>query len=367
MPDIENQRGVVTVAVPKMLSTSAMEGDKIVNEKDENLGDIKDIMIDMQTGSVAYVVLSFGGFLGIGSKLFGVPLEALRKKPDEHAFILNVDKERLENAPGFDKDHWPGTQTGESYQDYVLNVYDYYGYECPYRERIYGEALGTRDRSLEEPVGTTLEGLGGVTERGRTLTEFGNPDLEEPGGRTLKAPWRRTTEEEIRASDQAQCAEAAGAEAGRVRTREVRAAQAETNIYSILMSEHEKVLNLFDEAINNRSKDTFMQIRDELNSHMSGEEEVLYPMLRDRDRTHDIAMEGYQEHHVAKLLLSELEAMDERSDMWVPKMKVLKESVRHHVKEEEKQMFPGAQSEMSESESQEVARRYLDFKRHYRV
>ncbi|WP_292462484.1 PRC-barrel domain-containing protein [Methanolobus sp.] len=354
------------MAVPEMLSINSMEGDKVVNEKGEKLGDIKDIMIDMQTGSVAYVVLSFGGFLGLGNKLFGVPLEAMKKKPDEHAFILNVDKERLENAPGFDKDHWPGTASGESYQDYVISVYDHYGYECPYRERIYGEALGSRDRS-EEASGRTIEGMGGITEKGRTLTEYGNKDLEESGGRTLKAPRRKTTEEEVLARDQAACATAAGVETSRVRTREVKAGEVQTDIYSILTNEHDRVLNLFDEAINNRSKDTFMQIRDELNSHMSGEEEVLYPVLRDRDRTHDVAMEGYQEHHVAKLLLSELEVMDEKSDMWVPKMKVLKETVRHHVKEEEKQMFPGAQDEMSESESREVAQKYLDFKSHHRT
>nr|WP_305891166.1 PRC-barrel domain-containing protein [Methanolobus chelungpuianus] len=349
-----------------MLSTSAMEGDKVVNETGDKLGDIKDVMIDMQTGTVAYVVLSFGGFLGMGNKLFGVPLEAMRKKPDEHAFILNVNKERLENAPGFDKDHWPGTEAGESYNDYVMNVYDYYGYECPYKARIYGEALGTRDRSLEEPAGTTIEGLGGITERGRTLTEFGNPDLEEPGGRTLKYPRRRTTEEEIRARDMQECAAEASAETRQVSAREVRS-EARDDIYSILSSEHDRVLGLFDEAINSGSKDTFMQIRSELYSHMSGEEEVLYPMLRDRNVTHDIAMEGYQEHHIAKLLLSELEVMDERSDMWIPKLKVLQENVRHHVEEEEMHMFPDAQREISTSESKEIAQKYLEFKDHYRV
>jgi len=338
----------------------------------DKLGDIKDVMIDMQTGTVAYVVLSFGGFLGMGNKLFGVPLEAMRKKPDEHAFVLNVDKERLENAPGFDKDHWPGTEAGESYNDYVMNVYDYYGYECPYRARIYGEALGTRDRTLEEPAGTTIEGLGGITERGRTLTEFGNPELEEPGGRTLKYPKRRTTEEEVRARDQAECAAAAGEEAREMKLREervseVRATEAGTDIYNILKGEHNRVLGLFDEAINSGSKDTFMQIRSELYSHMSGEEEVLYPMLRDRNVTRDVAMEGYQEHHVAKLLLSELEVMDERSDMWIPKLKVLKENVKHHVEEEERHMFPDAQREISTSESKEIAQKYLEFKDHYRV
>lgn len=350
-----------------MLSVSSMEGDKVVNEVGDKLGDIKDVMIDMKTGTVAYVVLSFGGFLGMGNKLFGVPLEAMRKKPDEHAFILNVKKERLENAPGFDKDNWPGTKTGESYDEYVMNVYDYYGYECPYKARIYGEALGTRDKSLEEPAGTTIEGLGGITERGRTLTEFGNPELEEPGGRTLKYPTKRTTETEVRARDQAECAAEARTEARQVSRREVKSARERDDIYSILSSEHDKVLNLFDEAINSGSKDTFMQIRSELYSHMSGEEEVLYPMLRDRKVTHDVAMEGYQEHHVAKLLLSELEMMDERSDMWIPKLKVLKENVKHHVEEEERHMFPDAQREISAGESKEIAQKYLEFKNHYRV
>jgi len=64
-------------------------------------------MIDIPAGKVAYAVLSFGGFLGMGNKLFAVPWSALKLDEDKKHFILDVDKKKLENAPGFDKDNWP--------------------------------------------------------------------------------------------------------------------------------------------------------------------------------------------------------------------------------------------------------------------
>jgi hypothetical protein len=64
-------------------------------------------MINTDTGTIAYGVLSFGGVLGLGEKLFAVPWEALQVDGDRHELVLNVDKERLKDAPGFDKDHWP--------------------------------------------------------------------------------------------------------------------------------------------------------------------------------------------------------------------------------------------------------------------
>jgi sporulation protein YlmC with PRC-barrel domain len=78
-----------------------------INSAGEDLGKIEEIMIDVPTGRVAYAVLSFGGFLGMGDKLFALPWDALKLNEDEHEFILNVDKATLENAPGFDQDDWP--------------------------------------------------------------------------------------------------------------------------------------------------------------------------------------------------------------------------------------------------------------------
>ncbi len=90
-----------------MLSSSTINGDKVVNREGENPGDIKDLMIDTNNGRVAYAVLEFGGFMGMGSKLFAVPLSAMQVDTENHQFIFEQDKEILKNAPGFDKDDWP--------------------------------------------------------------------------------------------------------------------------------------------------------------------------------------------------------------------------------------------------------------------
>ena len=92
---------------PRLMGADTLIGEDVYNHKDEDLGDIKEIMLDTNTGTVAYAVLSFGGFLGIADKLFAVPWKALKLDTENKRFILNVDKERLEAAPGFDKDDWP--------------------------------------------------------------------------------------------------------------------------------------------------------------------------------------------------------------------------------------------------------------------
>jgi len=73
----------------------------------EHLGKIEDIMIDLENGRVAYSVLSFGGFLCLGNKLFAVPYEALSVRQHEQDFVFDVNKEILKNTEGFDKDDWP--------------------------------------------------------------------------------------------------------------------------------------------------------------------------------------------------------------------------------------------------------------------
>lgn len=91
----------------RVLSASTITGDNVVNPAGEKLGDIKELMIDLPSGRVAYAVLSFGGLVGMGEKLFAVPWNALTVDEDEKRLILNADKELLKNAPGFDKDNWP--------------------------------------------------------------------------------------------------------------------------------------------------------------------------------------------------------------------------------------------------------------------
>jgi sporulation protein YlmC with PRC-barrel domain len=90
-----------------LLSAATVTGNEVCNLQDEKLGKIQDIMLDLAEGKIRYAVLSSGGFLGMGDRLFAVPWKALKLDRENHRFLLNVDIERLKNAPGFDKDQWP--------------------------------------------------------------------------------------------------------------------------------------------------------------------------------------------------------------------------------------------------------------------
>lgn len=108
---------------PDIMSASSLEGDDVYNHLDEDLGTIKEIMIDVHSGRVAYAVLSSGGFLGMGGKLFAIPWSALTLDINRKCFILNVEADRLKNAPGFDKDHWPSMAD----LSWANEVHAYYG------------------------------------------------------------------------------------------------------------------------------------------------------------------------------------------------------------------------------------------------
>jgi len=105
-------------------SASSLEGDEVKNAEGENLGHVKDIMIDTDNNRVAYFVLSFGGMLGMGDKLFAIPPEAIRMDKSAECFVLNVEKERLKKAKSFDKDNWPDMADST----FRRNLYQHYGY-----------------------------------------------------------------------------------------------------------------------------------------------------------------------------------------------------------------------------------------------
>lgn len=91
----------------KLLTASSLRGDKVVNEGGEALGNILDVMLNLNDGRIQYVIIAFGGFLGIGRKYFAVPFEELTIDTHRHAFILDQSRKSFEGRPGFDKDHWP--------------------------------------------------------------------------------------------------------------------------------------------------------------------------------------------------------------------------------------------------------------------
>ena len=107
------------------LPTTKIKGSKVINVKEEHLGKIEEVMLDTEKGRIAYAVLSFGGFLGVGNKLFAIPWEALESNRGE--YILRVDKSVLEKIGGFDKEKWSLTR------DELAKVYTHYGLQ-PYWE-----------------------------------------------------------------------------------------------------------------------------------------------------------------------------------------------------------------------------------------
>ena len=117
---------------PALLGADTLIGNDVYNQQNEELGDIKEIMLDTRTGRVGYAVLSCGGFLGMGEKLFAVPWTALTLDSGNKRFVLNVDKDRLKNAPGFDKDAWPD-MADKAWAD---GIHAYYGTK-PYTDDLH--------------------------------------------------------------------------------------------------------------------------------------------------------------------------------------------------------------------------------------
>ena len=108
---------------PSLMGADTLLGNDVYNNDGEDLGDIKEFMIDMASGKVAYAVLSYGGLLGMGDKLFAVPWAALVLDTENKRFTLNTRKDALKDAPGFDKDDWPTM----SDQTWASGVHKFYG------------------------------------------------------------------------------------------------------------------------------------------------------------------------------------------------------------------------------------------------
>jgi len=111
-----------TQVKPFILSVTTMIGNRVENLDGEHLGKIEEIVIDVDFGCVAYAVLSFGGFLGLGDKLFAIPWRALAQSEREGVWMLHADKEALERAEGLDKDDWPKI----SDRTWVAKLYGHY-------------------------------------------------------------------------------------------------------------------------------------------------------------------------------------------------------------------------------------------------
>jgi sporulation protein YlmC with PRC-barrel domain len=107
---------------PEIMAAATHDGNKVLTTDGEDVGNISDIMLDVQGGTIAYAVLKSGSFLGMGGTLYAIPWSALALDTDTKCFHLNMTAQRIKEAPGFDKDHWPPFANGQ----WGASVYSYY-------------------------------------------------------------------------------------------------------------------------------------------------------------------------------------------------------------------------------------------------
>ena len=124
---------------PRLMGADTLIGNDVTNLEGDDLGSIKEIMLDMQTGRIAYAVLSFGGVFGMGEKLFAVPWNALTLNTQNKRFEIDVDKTQLENAPGFNKDRWPDMAD----MNWEREIHAYYGTQ-PYSDTSHHNSIDPR-------------------------------------------------------------------------------------------------------------------------------------------------------------------------------------------------------------------------------
>ena len=117
----QNQQGANANRPVHVLTATSIIGDSVENKQGEKIGKIKDIMLNTEDGTIQYLIIEFGGFMGFGEKLFAIPFSALKLNAKNVDFVLNMEKEFLEKAPGFDINHWPETNS------HYFDVNSYWG------------------------------------------------------------------------------------------------------------------------------------------------------------------------------------------------------------------------------------------------
>lgn len=168
-----------------ILSSSSIAKTKVRSTNGEDIGKIEDLMIDTDSGEVVYAVLSVNtGFLNLGSKYFAIPLQVFDFDTGSEEIVLNIDKERLENSPGFDKDNWPsGPQ-----HDFIDEVNTFYGSGANIHQEYVSanvEMDNRQNRATDMPMGgedlgagarrSGSENLGGVDSRINKETRTSEP------------------------------------------------------------------------------------------------------------------------------------------------------------------------------------------------
>ncbi|RJQ87540.1 MAG: hemerythrin domain-containing protein [Desulfobacteraceae bacterium] len=130
--------------------------------------------------------------------------------------------------------------------------------------------------------------------------------------------------------------------------------------FRTLEKDHEEVKDILDQLENTseravkKKEDLFMKLKQELMPHMKSEEKHFYSILLDKKTARQEAMQAIEEHHVAEMVLKELDKLSKDADNWTAKLKVFKEIVEHHIEEEEAEIFEAAEDSLDENQLEEV-------------
>ena len=143
------------------------------------------------------------------------------------------------------------------------------------------------------------------------------------------------------------------------------------NTFQILKQDHKKLSQLFNEVLHTSSRsiktreNLFEEIKSLLDHHALMEEDILYPVLKDISTSHLQTAESYEEHHLMKIVLKELNTWQKNNDDWLGKMKTLKDLVEHHAQEEEKTLFPMAEKLLKQAQLNDIQDQIARYKHHY--
>jgi len=118
---------VSTDETNRLIASNKVEGTAVYNRQGERLGSVYNFMVDKYDGKVAYAVMSFGGFLGIGDSYHPLPWESLNYDTRMGGFVVDLDRSKLEGGPSY-----RATEDPWSDSEYGRGVYDYYGARYPY-------------------------------------------------------------------------------------------------------------------------------------------------------------------------------------------------------------------------------------------
>lgn len=131
-----------------------------------------------------------------------------------------------------------------------------------------------------------------------------------------------------------------------------------TDIFTRLEQDHEEMRVMLNSISESFDEKTFKKLSHELVSHERAEEGVLYEAVVKQQPTHELVLEGLEEHHVADLIMRELKNNEQGTDRWMAKFKVLQENVEHHLEEEENELFPAAKQVVDGGRAQEMTSQF---------